>query len=145
MLVAILLIRGAIVIWAFLPPKLSKKLGYPSDARLLSIHADDFGVYRSANAAAIQALETGVLTSVSLMVPCLGFEEAAAYYRQNLHADIGVHLTFTNKGEYNWGLVSPAETVPSLVNSGRSMQFSRSMEFCRSAVAIRLVRPYVLI
>jgi predicted glycoside hydrolase/deacetylase ChbG (UPF0249 family) len=113
-----LLILGAIGIWAFLPPKLSNKLGYPSDARLLIIHADDFGVCRSANAATIQALETGVVTSASLMVPCPGFEEAAAYCRQNLHADIGVHLTFTNEyDEYNWGPVSPAKTVPSLVNS----------------------------
>ncbi len=117
-LIIILLILAAIVIWASLPHRLSTKLGYPSDAKLLIIHADDFGVCHSVNAATIKALETGVVTSASVMVPCPFFEEAAAYSRENPDADVGVHLTFTNEyGDYNWGPVSPVADVPSLVNS----------------------------
>ena len=112
------MIIAAVVIWASLPRKLSVKLGYSADARLLIIHIDDFGVCKSANAATIQALETGVATSASVMVPCPAFEEAAEYCTKNPEADIGVHLTFTNEyAEYNWGPVAPAEKVPSLVNS----------------------------
>ncbi|MBW2149530.1 MAG: polysaccharide deacetylase family protein [Deltaproteobacteria bacterium] len=116
--VAILLILGAVAIWISRPRKLSAMLGYPSDARLLIVHADDFGVCQSENAATIKALETGVVTSASVMVPCPAFEEAAAYCRENPGADIGVHLTFTNEyEEYNWGPVSPVSHVPDLVNS----------------------------
>ncbi|MFH1742818.1 MAG: ChbG/HpnK family deacetylase, partial [bacterium] len=54
----------------------------------------------------------------SIMVPCPGFEEAAAYCRENPGADIGVHLTFTNEyEEYKWGPVSPVSEVPDLVDS----------------------------
>ena len=117
-LIAVLLVVGAIVVWACLPRRLSTKLGYPSDARLLIIHADDFGVCHSTNEATIRALEAGAVTSASLMVPCPGFEEAAAYCRRNPNADVGLHLTFTNEYEdYHWGPVSPAAKVPGLVNS----------------------------
>jgi predicted glycoside hydrolase/deacetylase ChbG (UPF0249 family) len=114
----ILLILVGVSIWALFRPKLSTKLGYASDARLLIIHADDFGVCHAANRATIQGLEAGVVTSASLMVPCPGFEEAAAYYRENPEADIGLHLTFTSEHSgYHWGPVSPPGKVPSLVNS----------------------------
>jgi len=127
-IIAILLIPEAIIIWMFFSRKLSRKLGYPSDARLLIIHADDFGVCETANAATIRALETGVVTSASVMVPCPGFEEAAAYCARNPDADIGVHLTFTNEyPDYNWGPVSPAEKVPSLVN-GRGHFYPTTQE-----------------
>jgi predicted glycoside hydrolase/deacetylase ChbG (UPF0249 family) len=116
-LIIILVIVAAIVIWASLPRKLSVKLGYPPDARLLIIHIDDFGVCSSASAATIKALETGVATCASVMVPCPGFEEAAEYCVNNPDADIGVHLTFTNEyADYNWGPVAPTEKVPSFVN-----------------------------
>jgi predicted glycoside hydrolase/deacetylase ChbG (UPF0249 family) len=116
-LIIVLLTLAAVVVWAALPRKLSVKLGYPADARLLIIHIDDFGVCHSANAATIQALETGVATCASVMVPCPAFQEAADYCAKNPDADIGVHLTFTNEyAEYNWGPVAPAEKVPSLVN-----------------------------
>lgn len=115
---AIVLIVGTAIVWALLPRTLSARLGYPADARLLIIHADAFGVCHAANLATIQALEAGVVTSPSVMVPCPGFEEAAAYCRENPDADIGLHLTFTNEySDYHWGPVSPAEKVPSLVNS----------------------------
>jgi predicted glycoside hydrolase/deacetylase ChbG (UPF0249 family) len=114
---AVLLALGAFAIWLSFPKKLAARLGYPSDARLLIIHADDFGVCHSVNAATIRALETGAVTSASLMVPCPGFEEAAVYCRDNPEADVGLHLTFTNEYEdYHWGPVSSALEVPSLVD-----------------------------
>jgi chitin disaccharide deacetylase len=45
-------------------------LGYPVDARLLIINADDFGMCNSVNEAIFQTLKEGVVRSTSLMVPC---------------------------------------------------------------------------
>ena len=37
-----------------------ERLGYPRDAKLLIVHADDLGVAHSVNRASIKALETGL-------------------------------------------------------------------------------------
>jgi len=48
----------------------NRLLGYPDDARLLIINADDFGMCHSANAAITRSLTDGVVRSTTLMVPC---------------------------------------------------------------------------
>jgi predicted glycoside hydrolase/deacetylase ChbG (UPF0249 family) len=45
-------------------------LGYPADARLLIINADDFGMCNSVNEAIFGVLKEGVARSTTLMVPC---------------------------------------------------------------------------
>ena len=44
--------------------------GYPNDARLLIINADDFGMCHAANVAITWSLTDGVVRSTTLMVPC---------------------------------------------------------------------------
>ena len=48
----------------------NRLLGYPADARLLIINADDFGMCHAINAAIFQTLTAGVVRSTSLMAPC---------------------------------------------------------------------------
>ena len=51
----------------------NRLLGYPDDARLLIINADDFGMCHTANAAIARSLTDGVVRSTTLMVPlCVG-------------------------------------------------------------------------
>ncbi len=76
-------------------PTLAERLGYPADAKLLIIHADDLGMAHSVNAASTKALETGVINSASIMVPCPWLPEIAAFARANPDADLGLHLTLT--------------------------------------------------
>ena len=71
-------------------PTLAERLGYPADARLLIINADDLGFCHSANVGVFDCLTTGLVTSATLMVPCPWAREAAARYRGE---DVGVHLT----------------------------------------------------
>ena len=47
----------------------NRLLGYPPDARLLIINADDFGMCHATNQAIFRALKGDVLTSTTLMVP----------------------------------------------------------------------------
>src|ERR1700674_1130074 len=97
---------------------LLERLGYPRDAKLLIVHADDLGAAHSINSASIKALESGLVTSASIMVPCPWLPEIAAYARAHPEADLGLHLTFTSEwGSYRWGPVLGKERVPSLLDS----------------------------
>ncbi len=96
---------------------LAEKLGFPRDAKLLIVHADDVGVTHSVNAATIKGLESGLVNSASLMVPCPWFPEIADYAKSHPGADFGLHLTLTSERVYyRWGPVAPADKVPSLVD-----------------------------
>src|SRR6202165_1948854 len=100
------------------PPSLAEKLGYVRHAKLLIVHADDLGMTHAGNAASIQALESGLVNSASMMVPCPWFPEIAEYARNHPNADLGLHLTLTSERVYvRWGPVASKEKVPSLLDA----------------------------
>lgn len=93
-----------------------KRLGYPADARLLILHADDVGMSHSVNVASFEALRKGYVSSASIMVPCPWFTEAAEFSKAHPEYDFGLHLTLTSEWQaYRWRPVR-LEGVESLVD-----------------------------
>ena len=109
----------------------NRLLGYPLDARLLIINADDFGMCHAINEAIFRTLKEGVVRSTTLMVPCPWALHAMHFLADHPEIPFGVHLTVICDGvDYRWGPVTSREKVPSLVDqAGYFYNFERMPEF----------------
>ena len=94
------------------------------------IRCDDIGMSHSVNMAAEKVLQTGFPVSMSVMVPCSWFTEAAAMLKKYSNVSVGIHLTLNSEWKnYRWGPVSGANAVPSLIDSLGNFFPSRSLLF----------------
>jgi len=79
--------------------------------KYLIINADDFGSFLGANLATFDLLESGCITSSTIMMPCMWARQACKWAEKHPQYAIGVHLTTTSEwGNCKWGPVAPAGT-----------------------------------
>jgi len=91
---------------------------------------DDIGMCHSVNLAAKKVLDLGLPVSMSLMVPCPWFTEAADLVKKYPNVSVGIHLTLNSEWKnYRWGPVAGANSVPTLVDSFGHFFPSRSLLF----------------
>jgi predicted glycoside hydrolase/deacetylase ChbG (UPF0249 family) len=99
--------------------KANALLGYPDDARLLIVNADDFGMCHANNEATLRAFKDGIVTSTTLMTPCPWAPHAMQLLREHPEMSFGVHLTLISEHlGYRWGPLAPKDRVPSLLDEG---------------------------
>lgn len=95
----------------------NRLLGYPDDARLLIINADDFGMCHAINDAVCRALQQGVLRSTTLMAPCPWAPQAMQFLSQHPDVAFGIHLTAISEWPgYRWGPLTDRSRTPSLLD-----------------------------
>jgi predicted glycoside hydrolase/deacetylase ChbG (UPF0249 family) len=95
----------------------NRLLGYPDDARLLIINADDFGMCHAVNAAIVRAMTEGVAVSTTVMMPCPWALHALQMLGEHRDFAFGVHLTLVSEfAFYRWRPLTSPERVPSLVD-----------------------------
>ncbi|MBK5279656.1 MAG: polysaccharide deacetylase family protein [Bacteroidia bacterium] len=100
----------------------AEKLGFPKGAKILILHIDDAGMSWDSNEGAKQAIENGIATSVSVMMPTPWVPGFVHFLKQNPKADAGLHLTLTSEWkDYRWAPLSGKSVVPGLVDSEGAM------------------------
>ncbi|HSB10754.1 MAG TPA: polysaccharide deacetylase family protein [Blastocatellia bacterium] len=98
-------------------PPLAERLGFKSAEKILIVNVDDVGNSHAANAAVIDAMENGLATSSTIIVPGPWFPEIAAYAKSHPNSDFGVHLAHTSEWKtLKWGPVANKADVPGLVD-----------------------------
>ena len=71
----------------------AERLGWPEGTKAVIFHVDDAGMSHNSNMGAIKAIEDGVATSMSIMMPCPWVPEMSAYLKEHPQVDAGVHFT----------------------------------------------------
>ncbi len=108
----------------------NRLLGYPDDARLLLVNADDLGMYPAINQAIVRTFKEGIVRSTSLMTPCPGALQAMQLLKEHPEMRFGVHLSVVRDYDHApWTPLTPQDQAPTLVDeSGRLYTAARMAE-----------------
>ncbi len=93
----------------------AERLGWGPTDRVVMFHCDDAGMSHASNLGAIESVEKGLVTSVSIMMPCSWVAEIAKYAKEHPQLDAGLHLTMNSEWAlYRWGPLAGKGNVPGL-------------------------------
>lgn len=86
-------------------------------AILIVVNADDVGVHPNFTDASLAALESGVVSSASVLAPGHDADRALALLAEHPEYEVGVHLTLTG----DWAPLTPKDSAPGLYNENGTM------------------------
>ena len=93
----------------------AEKLGFPKDKKIIILHVDDAGMSYESNVGTMTAIDRGIASSTSVMMPCGWVPQFFAYLKQHPNTDAGVHLTLTSEWDaYRWSPLVGREKAPGL-------------------------------
>ena len=93
----------------------AERSGWKKGDRVIMFHVDDAGMSHESNQGAIQALENGVATSLSVMMPCPWVPDMIQYLVRHPQSDAGLHLTHTAEWiGYRWSSLTGISSSPGL-------------------------------
>jgi len=96
----------------------ARAMGLSPGERAVIIHADDVGMCHATVPAFQELVESGSISSASVMVPCPWFGEIARYCKADPIVDMGVHLTLTSEwAGYRWAPISTADAASGLIDA----------------------------
>lgn len=111
------LILSACIACAAQAETYAERLGWGPNDRVLIIHSDDVGMSLANNRGSAEALEYGLVTSVSVMMPCPWVSDWLAYVEEHPNIDTGLHLTLTSEYDgYRWPPVAGKAITPGLAD-----------------------------
>jgi predicted glycoside hydrolase/deacetylase ChbG (UPF0249 family) len=95
----------------------AERLGWPKGARVIILHVDDAGMSHDSNEGVEKAIDEGVATSTSVMMPCPWVPEFKKFLDEHPNTDAGLHLTLTSEWDsYRWGPLAGKAAVPGLTD-----------------------------
>ncbi|WP_338875557.1 polysaccharide deacetylase family protein [Spirosoma sp. SC4-14] len=96
-------------------PTYAEKLGFPKGKKVVVFHVDDAGMSYESNVGTINALEKGIASSTSIMMPCGWVPQFFDYLKKHPNVDAGVHLTLTSEWDnYRWTPLAGRDKAPGL-------------------------------
>jgi predicted glycoside hydrolase/deacetylase ChbG (UPF0249 family) len=98
----------------------AERLEYPSNAKVIILHAHELGLCHEANAAGVRLLGTGGLVSGAAMAPSPWFADFVEQTAPMPQADLGLELTINSEWKnYRWRPVASDALVASLLDPDR--------------------------
>jgi len=108
--------------WAQDTQTYAEKLGWKKGDRVVIMHVDDAAMSYDSDQGAIKAIEQGVATSVSVMMPCPWVPGFVHYLKDHPKMDAGLHLTLTSEWkDYRWAPLCGKPAAPGLVDPEGAM------------------------
>jgi len=100
--------------------------GFPGNARLLVIQAEDLGMAHSIDKASFEALEKGWVTTAGVLVPGPWFPEVLRWSHSHPNADLGIRLDLNaDWSSYRWRPISGASKGSGLTDGGGYLSSSQ--------------------
>jgi predicted glycoside hydrolase/deacetylase ChbG (UPF0249 family) len=97
------------------PETYAEKLGFPKGKKVVIFHVDDAGMSYESNVGTMNAMDKGIASSTSIMMPCSWVPHYFDYLKTHPTIDAGVHLTLTSEWNgYRWSPLVGKAKAPGL-------------------------------